>query len=130
MSESCKSLTQTERIALLNDLAREGIGTACNLLVTVGILALPYDDQSRIKALVKSYNGFDSENDPYGERDFGVIYQCADHSWTWERPRFGERERVFWKIDYLDWDTAQASEDPADPFVTARVLTIMLAEEY
>lgn len=37
---------------------------------------------------------------------------------------------VFWTIDAHDRELRFGSDDPADPAVTRRVLTIMLAGEY
>jgi len=65
---------------------------------------------------VQLFNLFTPNNDPYGEHDFGS-FTYADH-------------QVFWKFDYFDVDLSMASPDPTDPTVTARVLTVMLAEEY
>jgi Protein of unknown function (DUF3768) len=121
---------RTERIAQLNDLARKAMGVACTVLVTPGFLALETADQSCVRELVETFNKFSTDNDPYGERDFGAVYQCTDGRWSTERPASGERERVFWKLDYYDHDLKYGSEDPADPRKTRRVLTIMLAEEY
>ena len=82
--------------------------------------------------LIETYDAFDEDNDPHGERDFGTIYQLGDGRWTTQRPRVrdDERERVFWKLDYYDRDLRFASEDAADPAQTRRVLTIMLSDEY
>ena len=123
---------QTARIARLNDLARTAMGVACTAVATVGFRSLPDADQSQVRELIETYDAFDEDSDPHGERDFGTIYQLGDGRWTTERPSAhdDERERVFWKLDYYDRDLRFASEDAADPAVTRRVLTIMLADEY
>lgn len=123
---------QTVRIARLNDLARSAIGVACTAVATVGFRSLPVADQSCVRELIETFDAFDEDNDPHGERDFGTIYQLEDGRWTTERPRLSddERERVFWKIDSYNLDLRFASEDAADPAITRRVLTIMLSDEY
>jgi hypothetical protein len=37
---------------------------------------------------------------------------------------------IFFKIDHYDRQLSAHSPDPADPDVTRRVITIMLAEQY
>jgi len=108
--------TRTQRIAKLNDLARTAMGVASTLIQTEGFNALPDADQSRIRELVETHKDFTEKNDPYGERDFGVILHNGN--------------KIFWKIDYYDKAMENGSEDSSDPAVTTRVLTIMLAEEY
>ncbi|MFM2280952.1 MAG: hypothetical protein RLZZ444_3183 [Pseudomonadota bacterium] len=86
------------------------------LFVTHGICSL---GDSYVPAIIKAvtdFEGFDDGNDPYGEHDFGAL-QVLGH-------------RIFWKIDHYDEQMQYASPDPADPAVTIRVLTIMLASEY
>ena len=100
-------------IALLNDLARITL-TDCRVVITQGIAAL--NDLDAIMAKVQAFNDFNERNDPYGEHDFGAI----EH----------DGQTVFWKIDYYDLDLSMHSPNPADATVTARVLTVMLAEEY
>ena len=104
-----------ERIRALNDHARQSF-TGCRVAITRGIAALGHDAVYAVFDLVKAYDDFTPDNDPYGEHDFGSFY-------------WGEHQ-VFWKFDYYDLDYTMHSPDPADETVTARVLTVMLAEEY
>ena len=100
-------------IALLNDYARTTL-TNCRVVITQGIVAM--DDLDAIMAKISAFAEFTDHNDPYGEHDFGVV--------------FHGNNTVFWKIDCYDLDLCMSSPDPADPTVTARVLTVLLAEEY
>ena len=105
------------------------MGLACVAVATEGFRGLPNEDQSRVRELVETFDAFTTENDPYGERDFGAIYQDGEGRWTTMRPA-RPAEAVFWKIDAYDRDLRFGSEDPANPAMTQRVLTIMLASEY
>jgi hypothetical protein len=84
--------------------------------VIKGIIDLGGKRQMAILSAIAAFDGFDPGDDPYGEHDFGALTV--------------EGERIFFKIDYLDRSLTGHSPDPADPTVTARVLTIMLAEDY
>ncbi|MDR7040299.1 hypothetical protein J2X36_005081 [Methylobacterium sp. BE186] len=103
------------RIAALNDILRR---TLCGgtLVLSAGIVALGRERQQAILAAVAAFDGFDPDNDPYGEHDFGALE--------------ADGEQVFFKIDYFDRALACASSDPADSSVTARVLTVLLSHEY
>ena len=107
--------SRTGRIRALNDQLRAtGCGGA--VVVTRGIAALSGRIQAAILAAVRRFDDFSIANDPYGEHDCGLI-EVAGH-------------RVLFKIDYYDPWLCGHSADPADPLVTRRVLTIMLAREY
>ena len=103
----------TTKIAALNDRARRTL-MECRVVITQGVEAL--EDVDAILRQVQLFDAFTPENDPCGEHDFGAIrYQG---------------QTIFWKIDYYDLDLHMHSPDPSNETVTARVLTIMLAEEY
>lgn len=106
---------QTTRIRELNDVLRSTWLTG-TVSLTSGIQSLEDATQSRIVEAVQSYDAFTPDNDPHGERDFGAVTV--------------DRHKVFWKIDYYDLSMTYGSEDPTNPAVTKRVLTVMLAEEY
>lgn len=106
----------SSRIAILNDMLRSNF-IGGDVLVTPGVLALDESIRRQVFAEVQAFNRFDEDNDPHGEHDFGAVKLagCAT---------------VFWKIDYYDPSREYGSEDPSNPLVTRRVLTIMLASEY
>ena len=102
-------------IAALNDTFRTSFRGG-HLVITSGVHALGQDRVSAVLTKVRRFNQFTGDNDPHREHDFGAF----EH----------EGERFFWKIDYFDLELEFGSDDPADPSKTARVLTIMLAQEY
>lgn len=105
----------TLRICELNDVLRTTWLTG-QVVITPGITSLPQKDQSAIAEKVQTFSDFSEDNDPHGEHDFGAF----EHNGN----------RIFWKIDYYDQALKYGSEDPANPSITRRVLTIMLANEY
>ena len=102
-------------VKTLNDNFRKTF-TGGRVLLTAGIDSKPADDIANIMLLVQNFNDFTPDNDPYGEHDFAAFDYKGD--------------KIFWKRDYYDLDYCFMSENPADPTITNRVLTIMLAEEY
>ena len=84
--------------------------------LTRGLLSKGSDFIAKACAAVRSFNAFTDNNDPRQEHDCATLDV--------------DGETVIFKIDYYDLDLEYGSPDPADPNVTRRVLTIMLAEEY
>jgi hypothetical protein len=102
-------------IRTLNDQLRRDFGKGVALM-TPGVAALGADAAERIFRTIAHYNDFCQSNDPYSEHDFGSFE--------------AEGKTIFFKIDYYDKSMTMGSRDPANPLVTTRVITIMLAEEY
>ncbi|SHK49305.1 Protein of unknown function [Shimia gijangensis] len=103
------------QMAALNGQARRSFD-GCRVVITQGIQALGEASISSVLSAVRQFDAFTCDNDPFGEQDFGQITHDG-HS-------------IFWKFDYYDLDFTMHSPDPSDPSVTARILTVMLAEEY
>jgi hypothetical protein len=99
----------SEVIAKLNDQHRVRSGQGW--VMTPGVQALGTLALIQAVAAVCGFSDFTEDNDPHGERDFGVFEI--------------DGQRLFWKIDYYDLNLALASPDPADLAVTRRVLTLM-----
>ena len=75
------------------------------LVVTRGVWRLGPEAVWKILEMVRDFNDFNEENDPWGEHDFGSFEYKG--------------KKIFWKIDdYKGYDGYNL------------VLTVMLAEEY
>ena len=107
--------SDTDRIRTLNDdLRQHGLGGRA--IMTPGIAALGHEAVSRLVQTVSVFDAFCTANDPHSEHDFGAF----DFDGV----------PVMFKIDYFDQKLNGHSPDAADPAVTERVITLMLAEEY
>ena len=107
--------TDTDRIRMLNDELRKHL-LGGGAVITAGIAELGPEAVERLVKTIAVFDDFSHANDPHEEHDFGVF-------------EF-EGTAVMFKIDYYDKDLSLHSPDPADPAVTERVITLMLAEEY
>lgn len=102
-------------IATLNDKFRRSFING-EVLLSAGIAAMSSEDKANIVALVQNFDNFTPDNNPYSENDFGSF----DY----------KGEKILWKIDYYDLNNQYHSENPANPDITNRVLTIMTVFEW
>jgi hypothetical protein len=107
--------SEKDRIRALNDDLRRHLYNG-GVFLTPGIAALGEEAIARLANAIASFDDFCTANDPHGEHDFGAF----DFDGI----------PVMFKIDYYDKDRNFHSPDPADPMVTERVITLMLADEY
>jgi Protein of unknown function (DUF3768) len=107
--------SKTARIRALNDELRKNFAAGIAVM-TPGIAALGAEAVARIVRTIAVFDDFCHANDPHEEHDFGAFD--------------ADGQRVFFKIEYYDDTLTYHSPDPADPSVTKRVITIMLAKEY
>jgi hypothetical protein len=112
---SAENALVRDRIRALNDAFRRSF-VGGTVVVTAGFEALPEKQRGWMLGKVRTFDQFNEDNDPHCEHDVGII-EDGD-------------VRCIWKIDYYDTDMELMSPDAADPSVTTRVLTVMLADEY
>lgn len=106
---------RAEVIARLNDQLRK-TGQGGTIMVTRTVMDLPEFNAVMLAAALATYQAFDADNDPHGERDFGDL------------TLFGTD--LLWKIDYYDASLQFGSDDPANSKVTKRVLTVMTTADW
>jgi hypothetical protein len=103
----------TSKIRELNDAFRTTLKGG-RVMLTRGIVGRA--DCNAIVEAVQRFDNFTDDNDPYGEHDLGGFEAGQD--------------TIIFKLDYYNRNLSAGSEDPSDPSITTRVLTIMLASEY
>ncbi|MHA6643695.1 DUF3768 domain-containing protein [Mesorhizobium sp. A623] len=99
----------------LNDILRTtGAG---GTTVFVGALGqAPESERMAVYSAAREFDSFPEGDDPYGEHDFGTLML--------------DGKKYTWKIDYYDKAMEFGSDNPADPSVTNRVLSIFYADDY
>lgn len=97
--------------AILNDQVRTGFPShpEASYIITIGVSQLSPIERVQLWAMVLLQKDFESDNDPYGEHDFGAVTLKG--------------ERFFWKID-------DYGPDHDDETHKRYVLTVMRADEY
>ena len=104
-------------IRRLNDEFRRSMNPALGRCVmTRGVAELPELERIAVVQKARLFDAFNEDNDPHGEHDFGSFLV--------------REQKIYFKIDYYDTTLEWGSEDPADPEMTTRVMTLMLACEY
>ena len=110
----------TQSIACINDAFRQNPTRLGRMIVTRCVMNLAdrHDDAfAQLIRAVRDFRAFTSDNDPYGEHDFGAI-DLLGQKW-------------FWKIDYFADETCtRGADNPGHSEACFRVLTIMHASEY
>jgi Protein of unknown function (DUF3768) len=110
-----QSPNSAARIQELKDAFRQSF-VGGTVVVAAGFLSLTAERRGLILAKLQTFDQFNKDNALNREHDFGIIE---------------DRDvRCIWKTDCYDSDMELMSSDPADPSVSTRVLTVMLAEEY
>jgi hypothetical protein len=111
---------RTERIARLNDRARNGLDRSSRIVVTSGLHAQLAGEKPADAIFAQA-------------RLIGAMRRCTFQTDSPERD-FASFEvdgiKILMKIDYYDAELIYGSEDPADASITRRVVTLMRAEDY
>ena len=104
-----------KKIAELNDILRMAFRGG-QIMLTSGFNALPEETKAKAMSAMRNYSDFDPINDIGGTHDFGAFIV--------------DDVKLYFKIAYYDPTMQYGSDDPSNPAITKRVLTLMLAEEY
>lgn len=116
---------QSAAIAAQNDLFRNSIadpmqsarrGIEGTRRMSQAIAARGPEFQAKVIQAVADFDGFTSDNDPWGERGYGTVTV--------------EGQAIFWSIDLFDEEFEEASALPWSPDHTLRLLRIEMATQH
>ncbi len=97
-------IVDVSRIRALNDALRRSLAGGV-LMMTAGVIALGRTKQIAILDAIAAFDGFDADNDPHGERDFGALQVEGEH--------------LFFKIAYFDRSlTSHSPRSNSPPFAS------------
>lgn len=114
---SDEAIANTKTIQALNDRLRKLPPRTQDMVTCVGALAQQEPAFTlAVYAAARAFDDFTEGNDPYGEHDCGIFETMG--------------EKFMFKIDYYDADLRYGSEEPWNPGVTRRVMTLFYAEDY
>ncbi len=100
---------------MLNFILRQ-TGVGGTIAFMGGLAHASQETKLAVFAAVQNAEVKDDGNDTHGEADFGKVVV--------------DGQKYLWKIDYYDVEMGFGSDDPSDPKVTQRVLSIFRAEDY
>jgi hypothetical protein len=107
--------TRVARIRELNDSFRSSFQGG-RVMLTSGVAALEEKAKAAVLEAIRTFDGFNADNDPHGEHDMCFVEVGGDKYWS--------------KVDYYDTDIRYGADDPSDPAHTTRIMTIGHASEY
>src|SRR5438094_504957 len=107
--------SKTLKIRALDNHARITF-TGASIMLTSAVAELDPELKAKVLEAVRTINEFDEDNDPHNEADMAFFEV--------------DGEKYFFKFDYYDPTMKYGSDDPSNPAVTRRVLTIGLASDY
>lgn len=113
-SDVCNG-SKVKRIRELNDILRTTF-TGGRVMLTSGVAALDENVKLALMTAVRGFDSWEDGNDPHGEHDMCFIEINGERFWA--------------KVDYFDTDMRYLSDDPSDPTITRRILTIGHSSEY
>ena len=111
----CAGWPHMRTIARLNDEFRATFENG-KVLMTAAVNALSVELRAAAIVAVQAHTVFTKDDDPYEEHDW-ASFELGD-------------QRFVWTIDCYDETRTYRSKDPCDEFVTTRMLTLMLAQDY